>query len=164
MNNMIRDTQLRVIDENNQQLGILSKDEAIAIAADKGLDLVLVAPDSKPAVAKIMDFGKFKFEQEKKLRDQKKKQKEIKQKEIQLSAAIGDHDIAVRVKNADKFLNDGDGIRIILRLRGREKAHPEVGLQTVEKFLSMITSPYKLDKKPAQEGFNITATLSSDKN
>jgi len=80
MNNMIRDTQLRVIDENNQQLGILSKDEAIAIAAEKGLDLVLVAPDSKPAVAKIMDFGKFKFEQEKKLRDQKKKQKEIKQK------------------------------------------------------------------------------------
>ena len=162
MNDMIREKELSVIDSDGTQLGIISRDEALNIAEEKGMDLVLVSMDSKPSVAKIMDFGRFKFEQEKRLKEARKKQKETKIKEIQLTVGIGQHDMDFRAKMADRFLSDGNSVKIVLRLRGREKAHPENGITVVENFISMISSSYKIEKKPAQEAFNIIAMLAAN--
>ncbi len=162
MNDMIREKELRVIDSDGTQLGIITRDEALNIADEKGMDLVLVSMDTKPPVAKIMDFGKFRFEQEKRLKETKKKQKEIKVKEIQLSVGIGQHDIDFRARMAERFLSEGNSVKIVLKLRGREKAHPEAGVTVVENFISQIAGSYKIEKKAAQEGFNIIAVLAAN--
>lgn len=162
MNDMIREKELRVIDSDGTQLGIISREEAIQISIDKGMDLVIVSMDSKPSVAKIMDFGRFKFEQEKRLKETKKKQKESKVKEIQLTVGIGQHDMDYRARMAEKELADGNGVRIVLKLRGREKAHPENGITVVEGFISLISGTYKIEKKPTQESFNIVAILAGN--
>lgn len=162
MNDMIRERELRVIDSDGTQLGIISRDEALGIAEEKGMDLVLVSMESKPSVAKIMDFGRFKFEQEKRLKEARKKQKETKVKEIQLTVGIGQHDMDFRARMAERFLSDGNSVKIVLRLRGREKAHPENGITVVEGFISMINASYKIEKKPAQESFNIIAVLAAN--
>ena len=162
MNEMIRDGQLRVIDSDGTQLGILARDEALQIAEDKGMDLVVVSFEPKPAVAKIMDYGRFRFEQEKRMKEAKKKQKEIKIKEVQLTVGIGQHDMNCRVKMAERVLSDGNNVKIVLKLRGREKAHPENGVVVVENFISQIEGSYKVDKKPTQESFNVVAILSAN--
>lgn len=162
MNDMIREKELRVIDSDGTQLGIISREQAMSIAEEKGLDIVIVSMESKPSVAKIMDFGKFKFEQEKRLKESKKKQKEIKIKEIQLTVAIGQHDMDFRARMAERFLADGNSVKIVLKLRGREKGHPENGVAVVENFISLIQGSYKIEKKPAQESFNIIAILSAN--
>ncbi len=162
MNDMIREKELRVIDSDGTQLGIISREEALKVADERGMDLVLVSMDAKPSVAKIMDFGRFRFEQEKRLKEAKKKQKETKVKEIQLTLGIGQHDMEFRAKSADKFLADGNSVKIALRLRGREKGHPENGVTVVENFMSMITASYKIEKKPAQESFTIIAILAAN--
>ena len=162
MNDMIREKELRVIDSDGTQLGIISREEAIQISIDKGMDLVIVSMDSKPSVAKIMDFGRFKFEQDKRLKETKKKQKESKVKEIQLTVGIGQHDMDYRARMAEKELADGNGVRIVLKLRGREKAHPENGITVVEGFISLINGTYKIEKKPTQESFNIVAILAGN--
>lgn len=162
MNDMIREKELRVIDSDGTQLGIITKDQALEIAEEKGMDLVLVSMDAKPSVAKIMDFGKFRFEQEKRLKETKKKQKEIKVKEIQLTVGIGQHDMDFRARMAERFLSEGNSVKIVLKLRGREKAHPENGVTVVENFISQINATYKTEKKPAQEGFNVIAVLAAN--
>ena len=162
MNDMIREKELRVIDSDGSQLGIISREEAIQLSIDRGMDLVIVSMDAKPSVAKIMDFGRFKFEQEKRMKETKKKQKESKVKEIQLTVGIGQHDMDYRARMAEKELADGNGVRIVLKLRGREKAHPESGVTVVENFISLIQGTYKIEKKPAQESFNIVAILSGN--
>ncbi len=162
MNEMIRDSELRVIDSDGTQLGILGRDAALEIADEKGLDLVIVSFEPKPAVAKIMDYGRFRFEQEKRMKEAKKKQKEVKVKEVQLTVGIGQHDMNCRIKMAERFLSDGNHVKIVLKLRGREKAHPENGVAVVENFISQIDGSYKVDKKPTQESFNVVAVLSAN--
>ncbi len=162
MNDMIREKELRVIDSDGTQLGIISREEAIQISIDRGMDLVLVSTDSKPSVAKVMDFGRFKFEQEKRLKETKKKQKEVKVKEIQLTVGIGQHDMDYRARMAERELADGNSVRIVLKLRSREKAHPEKGVEVVENFISLITGEYKIEKKPSQEAFNVVAILAGN--
>lgn len=162
MNDMIREKELRVIDSDGTQKGIISREEAIQLSIERGMDLVIVSMDSKPSVAKIMDFGRFKFEQEKRLKETKKKQKEVKVKEIQLTVMTGQHDMEYRARMAERELTSGNSVRIVLKLRGREKGHPEIGVSVVENFISMINVEYKTEKKPKQESNNIIAILAGN--
>ena len=121
INEEIRDKELRVVDSDGTQLGIMSRSEALALSEEKDLDLVCIAPKAKPPVCKLLDYGKFKYEKQKKEKEAKKKQKTTQIKEIRLSVFIEDHDINVKAKTASKFLADGDKVKVSLRFRGREK-------------------------------------------
>ena len=132
INEEIKATEVRVIDENGEQLGIMLRDEALDIAQEKDLDLVNVSPNAKPPVCKILDYGKFKYDQQKREKEARKKQKTIQVKEIRLSAAIEEHDIDVKAKRACKFLEAGDKVKVTLRFRGRERSHKEVAYAVLE--------------------------------
>ena len=121
INEEIRDKELRVIDETGEMIGIMSRDEALRLAEEKKLDLVNISPNAKPPVCKILDYGKYRYEMQKREKEAKKKQKTMQVKEIRLSTFIEDHDIQVKAMTACKFLEDGDKEKVSLRFRGREK-------------------------------------------
>ncbi len=123
INEEIRDKELRVIDESGEMIGIMSRDEALALAEEKKLDLVNISPNAKPPVCKILDYGKYRYEIQKREKEAKKKQKTIQVKEIRLSTFIEDHDIQVKAKTACKFLKEGDKVKVSLRFRGRERPY-----------------------------------------
>ncbi len=151
INEEIRAKQVRVIDENKKQIGIMDVEKALELAYEKGLDLVEVAPNANPPVVRIMDYGKFLYEQQKKQQEAKKHQKQIKVKEIQMRPRIGDHDLDVKVKKIREFIEDGNKVKIRIRLRGRERGKPELLRDMVEKLLSKvgdivdIESPLKVE-------------------
>jgi translation initiation factor IF-3 len=151
-NDAIRARELRVIGEDGTQYGIISRDEALSIAEEKGLDLVLVSPDAKPPVAKIMDYGKHKYEQEKKKKEAKKNQKKIEVKEVKFSCKIADNDIAYKVKHAREFLEKGKHVKLRVFLRGREMAHPEWGIEVLERVWPMLEDVAHKEHEPKQEG------------
>jgi len=128
INEQIRDKEIRLIDENGEQLGIVSSREAQKIADERKLDLVKIAPTAKPPVCRIMDYGKYKFDQAKKEKEARKKQKTVDVKELRLSPSIDTHDVQVKVKKANEFLKDGDKVKISIRFRGREIGHSKVGI------------------------------------
>lgn len=153
-----------LIDENGQKLGITPTDIAIERAQNIGLDLVEVSPQANPPVAKIIDFGKLLYEQEKQLRksrSQSKRAGEIKC--IRLGAKIGDHDMMVRVNQAEKFFEKGYKVKVELLLRGREKAHPEVGKEVVAQFVQLIPSEIMLEQPITREGGKFTALITLKK-
>jgi len=152
MNEAIRINELRVLDDNGEQLGIISKEEALQIAEKKGLDLVLMSPDAKPPVAKIMDYGKHRYEIEKKKKEAKKKQKIIDVKEVKFSCKIADNDIAYKVKHAREFLEKGKHVKLRVFLRGREMANPEWGIEVLNRVWPMLEDIGNLESKPTQEG------------
>ena len=127
VNEMIRIREVRVIDEEGNQLGIIPTPEALKMAKDKDLDLVEVSPNANPPVCKILDYGKYKFEQEKKLRDSKKNQKVLKLKEIRMQPKIGTGDLDTKAKHIQEFLDEGDKVKVTIRFRGRELAHTDLG-------------------------------------
>jgi len=143
-----------------QQQGIISTLEALEIAREQGLDLVEVAPNAVPPVVKIMNYGKFRFENEKKVRDSKKKQKLIKLKEIRMQPKIDDHDLDFKSKHIREFLNDGNKVKVTIRFRGREMAHTELGLDVLNDVLKRIEGEYLMDKAPAMEGRFMSMVLS----
>jgi translation initiation factor IF-3 len=147
-------------EEGEQQQGIISTLEALEIAKEQGLDLVEVAPNAVPPVVKIMDFGKFKFENEKKVRDSKKKQKLLKIKEIRMQPKIDEHDLDFKSKHVREFLGDGNKVKVTVRFRGREMAHTELGLDVLKDVLKRIEGEYVLDKAPAMEGRFMSMVLS----
>lgn len=159
INEQIRDKEVRVIDENGVQLGIMSVKEALRIAEEKKLDLVKIAPHANPPVCKIMDYGKYKFELAKKEREAKKNQRVINVKEIRLTTTIEDHDFNVKVKNAIRFLQDGDKVKVSIRFRGREVLHPEIGEEIINKFIEMVKDYGIVEKKPKLDGKNLTAVI-----
>ncbi len=159
INEQIRDREVRVIDVNGEQLGVMPTKKALGIAEDKGLDLVKIAPQAKPPVCKIMDYGKYRFDMLKKEKEARKKQKVINVKEVRLSATIEEHDLAVKAKNADKFLKSGDKVKVSIRFRGREMAHTEVGYEVMERFNSMLSSEVNIDSKPKLEGRSMSMVL-----
>jgi len=159
VNEQIRDKEVRVIDENGVQLGIMSVKEALRIAEEKKLDLVKIAPHANPPVCKIMDYGKYKFELAKKEREAKKNQRVINVKEIRLTTTIEDHDFNVKVKNAIRFLQDGDKVKVSIRFRGREVLHPEIGEEIINKFIEMVKDYGLVEKKPKLDGKNLTAVI-----
>ena len=161
INEQIRVREVRLIRENEeQQQGIMSTLEALEIAKEHGLDLVEVAPNAAPPVVKIMDYGKYKFENEKKVRDSKKKQKQLKLKEIRMQPKIDDHDLDFKSKHVRGFLNEGNKVKVTVRFRGRELAHTELGLEVLKDVLARIEGEYIMDKAPAMEGRFMSMVLS----
>ncbi|OPJ55763.1 translation initiation factor IF-3 [Alkalithermobacter paradoxus] len=159
INEQIRDKEIRVILDGGEQLGIMSAKEAQLIATQKNLDLVKISPNANPPVCKIMDFGKYKYEQSKKEKESKKKQKVINVKEIRLRPVIEEHDLTTKGNQAKKFLEKGDKVKVVVRFRGRELGHKDIGFQVVNKFLEMIKDAGVPDKAPRLEGNNIVVIL-----
>ena len=160
INEEITDKEIRLIGNEGEQLGIMSAEEALRIAAERDLDLVKIAPGSNPPVCKIMDYGKFRFEQTKKEKDAKKNQRVIEIKEIRMSPGIGDNDFNTKLKNGQKFLNDGNRVKVSVRFRGREMAHTDIGEVLLRNFAEKCADIANLDKAPKLEGRNMSMFLS----
>jgi translation initiation factor IF-3 len=152
MNERIRDRELRVLADDGEQFGIISRDEALKIAEERGLDLVLMSPDAKPPVAKIMDYGKHKYQLEKKKKEAKKNQKKIEVKEVKFSCKIAQNDIDYKVKHAREFLEKGKHVKLRVFLRGREMATPELGIEVLNRIWPMVEDLGTLEKPAHQEG------------
>ena len=160
INEEIRDREVRVVDQNGEQLGVMSSRDALALAEERQLDLVKIAPQARPPVCKLMDYGKYRFEQSKKEREFRKNQKVITVKEVRLSATIEDHDIDVKFKNAVKFLKDGNKVKVTIRFRGRQITHSEIGRQVMTEFAERIKEYGTVDKAPQIEGRNMSMFIS----
>lgn len=160
INDDIHDKELRVIDVDGTQLGILSATEALDIAYKKDLDLVKIAPAAKPPVCKIMDYGKFCFEQTKREKEARKNQKIIDIKEIRMSSTIDTHDFDVKVNQAVKFLKGGDKIKVSVRFRKRTVAHPQFGQELLDKFKVAISDIAVVDKPSKMEGRSLVMFVS----
>ena len=160
INEEITDKEIRLIGNEGEQLGIMSAEEALRIAAERELDLVKIAPGSNPPVCKIMDYGKYRFEQAKKEKDAKKNQRVIEIKEIRMSPGIGDNDFNTKLKNGQKFLNDGNRVKVSVRFRGREMAHTDIGEVLLRNFAEKCADIANLDKAPKLEGRNMSMFLS----
>ena len=160
INDQIRVREVRLIRDEGEHQGIMPTLEALEIAREQGLDLVEVAPQAVPPVVKILNYGKFKFENEKKVRDSKKKQKLLKLKEIRMQPKIDEHDIDFKSKHIKDFLADGNKVKVTVRFRGRELAHTELGLDVLKDVLARIEGEYQLDKPPAMEGRFMSMVLS----
>jgi len=152
MNDAIRSSELRVLGDDGEQFSIISRADALQIAEDKGLDLVLVSPDAEPPVAKVMDYGKHKYEHEKKKKEARKNQKKIEVKEVKFSCKIADNDIAYKVKHAREFLEKGKHVKLRVFLRGREMANPEWGVDVLNRVWPMLEDVGNLESKASQEG------------
>ena len=159
INEEIRDREVRVIDQNGEQLGIMLTRAALELAEEKQLDLVKIAPTAKPPVCKIMDYGKYRFEQSKREREIRKNQKVIDIKEVRLSATIEDHDVEVKFKAATKFLKDGDKVKVSIRFRGRQISHSEIGLEVMKDFAERLKDIAVVERRPLTEGRNMTMVL-----
>ena len=151
---------MRLIGEDGEQLGIMSSEEALGIAVERDLDLVMISPGAKPPVCKIMDYGKYRFEQSKREKEAKKNQRVIEVKEIRMSPSIGENDFLVKLRNGQKFLTEGDRLKVTVRFRGREMAHTELGRQLLERFARECEDIAKLDKGAKLEGRFMTEFLS----
>lgn len=160
INEQIRVREVRLIDEEGNQKGIIPTKEALVMAHEANLDLVEIAPQSNPPVCKILDYGKYRFEMEKKLRDSKKKQKLLKLKEIRMQPKIDDHDLDFKSKHIKEFLAEGNKVKVTIRFRGRELAHTELGLEVLNEILQKLDNEYVLDKPPLMEGRSMSMTLS----
>lgn len=165
INEEIRAREMRVIAADGEQLGIMTRDEALDLAEEKNLDLVCIAPKADPPVCKILDYGKFKYEQQKKEKEAKKKQHTTQVKEIRLSTFIEDHDIMVKAKTGAKFLKEGNKLKVSLRFRGRERDYVARGQEVMEKFAEAVSEVGDMEKKPKFEGRSLTMVLTpkSDK-
>ena len=151
MNEMITVKEVRCTGDDGTNYGIISTAEALQTADSLGLDLVLIAPDGKPPVAKIMDYGKFRYQQEKKKKEAKKNQKVIVVKEIKLSVKIAENDISYKVKHAREFLEEGNHVKFRVFLKGREMANPEAGVEVLRRVWAMIEDIAVMDKEPKLE-------------
>ena len=152
MNEMITAKEVRCTSDEGTNYGIISTAEALKIADELGLDLVLIAPDGKPPVAKIMDYGKFRYQQEKKKKEAKKNQKVIVVKEIKLSVKIAENDVSYKVKHAREFIEEGNHVKFRVFLKGREMANPQSGVDVLNKIWPMIEDIAVMDKEPKLEG------------
>ena len=159
VNNGIRAREVRLIGQDGEQLGIKSKREALQLAEEANLDLVLVAPKARPAVARIMDYGKYRFEMQKKEREARKKQKTITVKEIRLSPSIDTNDFNVKLKRVRKFIEKGDKVRISLRFRGRAITHKDIGRDMIERMAEETSDIATVVQRPKMEGRIIFLSL-----
>jgi len=163
VNERIRAREVRLIDSTGDQLGVKSKQEALEIASKRELDLVLVAPNAKPPVCRIMDYGKYRFEQQKKEKEARKKQKVISVKEVRFTPGIGDHDFETKLKNARKFLAKGDKVKAAVRFRGRAITHKDLGREVLDRFAEEVKDIATVESKPKMEGRNMFMMLAPAK-
>lgn len=161
INEEIRDKEVRVIDSDGNQLGIMPIEEALRLAEEKSTDLVKIAPQAKPPVCKIMDYGKYRFEQAKREKEAKKNQRVIEIKEVRLSLNIDTHDFETKVGHAIKFLKGGNRVKVSIRFRGREMAHPENGLVTMSKFADACSEFGTVEKPAKLEGRSMLMFLAA---
>ena len=160
INEKIRVREVRLIDGQGIQRGIIPTVEALRIAQTDGLDLVEVAPTSNPPVCKLIDYGKFKFEQEKKNKESKKKQKQVKLKEIRMQPKIEEHDLQFKTKHIRTFLEEGNKVKVTIRFRGRELAHTELGRVVLDKVVELLDNSCNMEKNPKMEGRFMSMVLS----
>jgi len=165
VNEKIRAREIRLIDSNGDQLGVKSRKDALEIAETRNLDLVLVAPNAKPPVGRIMDYGKYRYEQQKKEKEARKKQRVINVKEVRFTPAIGDHDFNTKLRNARKFIENGDKVKASVRFRGRAITHKDLGREVLERLAEELKDVASVQSKPKMEGRNMFMMLapSSDK-
>jgi translation initiation factor IF-3 len=161
INEDIRDAEVRLIDSDGTQLGIMTSRDALGIATGKNLDLVKIAPLAKPPVCKIMDFGKHMFEQSKKEKEARRNQKVITIKEIWLKPAIEEHDFNFKVKNASKFLQDGDKVKVSVRFRGREMNYTSSGVEMLKRFAEIVSEYGLVERAPKLEGRSMVMIMNS---
>ncbi len=159
INEQIRDREVRVIGENGEQLGIMSAKEAQKLADDAELDLVKIAPTAKPPVCKIIDYGKYRYEQARKEKEARKKQKTVEIKEIRLTPNIDENDLNTKVNNARKFISKGNKVKITLRFRGREMAHMQANRYILENVAESLSDIAVIDRPIKQEGRTLTIFL-----
>lgn len=160
LNEEIREPEVRLISEEGEQLGVMSGEQALRIAEEREMDLVLISPQAKPPVCKIMDYGKFRFEQTKKEKEARKNQRIIEIKEIRMSPGIDTNDLNVKMRNAMKFLKEGNRVKVTVRFRGREMAHTDIGEQLLIRFGEGCAEVANVDKKPKLDGRFMTLFLS----
>ena len=160
LNEEIRDKELRLIGNGGDQLGIMSAEEALRIADEQGLDLVKISPQANPPVCKLMDYGKYRFEQSKREKEARKNQHVVEIKEIRMSPGIDVGDFNVKLKNAQRFLADGDRVKVSVRFRGREMAHTDIGKNLLDKFAEQCAEMGTLDKGAKLEGRHMSMFLS----
>ena len=159
INGQIRDKEVRVIGENNEQLGVMNTDEARKMAEDAGVDLVMIAPNAAPPVCRLIDYGKFRYEQTRKEKDARKKQKVIEIKEIRMSPNIDTNDLNTKISAARKFLSKGDSVKVTLRFRGREMAHMNNSKYILDDFAEALSDIATVEKAPKVEGRTLTMYL-----
>ena len=162
-NEQIYAPQVRLIGEDGEQFGIVSREEALSIAEDKNLDLVMMSGNATPPVCKLLDYGKYKYESLKKDKEIKKAQKIVEVKEVRLSITIEEHDIAYRIASASKFLKEGNKVKITLRMKGREQAYVKKAIEVVKEFCSRLQDLGSPDKEPELLGRNIFVVVSPKK-
>ena len=160
INDEIRAKEVRIIGDNGEQLGVLQTSAALAMAYEKDLDLVLIAPTAEPPVCRIMDYGKYRFERDKKEKEAKKKQTVVEVKEIQLSCRIDTHDFETKVKHAHRFISDGNKVRVVVKFKGREMSHLDIGRDILERFEQACAEVGGADKRPALEGRFMSRVIS----
>lgn len=154
---------MRLISSSGEQLGVVSMSQARDLAYQEGLDLVLIANTSTPVVCKIMDYGKYKFEQIKKEKEMKKNQKVLELKEIQLSMTIDTHDLETKARHGNKFLQEGNKVKVVLRMKGRQQAYSAQGVQIVKDYFAKLAENGSIDKEPEVTGRNIILIISPKK-
>ncbi|HVZ03296.1 translation initiation factor IF-3 [Hyphomicrobium sp.] len=159
INDQIRAREVRLIDETGQNVGIIAKLDALARAEDVGLDLVEISPDAEPPVCKILDFGKFKFQEQKKAAEARKNQKIVELKEIKMRPGIDDHDYDVKLRSIKRFFDDGDKVKITLRFRGREMAHSQLGMAVLQRVKTDTETIAKVESEPRFEGRQMVMVL-----
>ncbi len=159
-NDAIRVREVRLIDEEGGQKGIVPTVEALQMARERGVDLVEVAPQARPPVCKLLDYGKYKFELEKRNRESKRKQKQLKLKEIRMQPKIEEHDLQFKTKHVQEFLDEGNKVKVTIRFRGREMAHTELGRVVLDKVLEMLDPTVHVDRAPIMEGRFMSMILS----
>lgn len=160
VNENIRAREVRLIDSNGEQLGIKSRQEALEIARERDLDLVLVAPNAKPPVCRIMDYGKYRYEQQKKEQEARKKQKTIQVKEVRFTPSIGDHDFNTKLRNVRKFLSKGDKVKASVRFRGRAITHKDLGREVLDRLAEELKDIAVVETEAKMEGRNMFMVLS----
>ena len=152
--------QVRVVGVDGEAIGIMSSEQALKMAYDQGYDLVLMAPQAQPPVCRIMDYGKFRFERDKKEKEAKKKQQTMELKEIQLSCRIDTHDFETKARHAQRFLSDGNKVRVVMRFKGREMSHMAIGQEIMEKFREACEELGSVDKPPVLDGRLLSMVIS----
>lgn len=163
VNRQIRISPVRVIDEDGAQLGIMPVEEALAAAEERGLDLVEVAPNARPPVVRIMDYGKYKYEQARKAREARRKQHQIQVKEVKFRPGIDEHDFEFKVRHARRFLEEGNKVKATMMFRGRQMAHPELGREVLARVAEVLEDVGRVESEPLMEGRNMTMVLAPRK-
>ena len=159
INQQIRISPVRVIDQEGEQVGILPIEQALSMAEELGLDLVEVAPMARPPVCRIMDYGKFKYEEQRKAREARKKQHQIQIKEVKMRPGIEDHDFEFKTRHARRFLEEGNKVKVTMMFRGRQMAHPEIGRQVLDDVMKELADISKVEMNPTMEARSMSMVL-----